>query len=52
MKSRTVSLFKRGYNFETFMWLFTRLSALAMYLCAFIGLVGAHHGRPHPDELG
>ena len=23
------------------MWLFVRLSALAMYLCAFIGLVGA-----------
>ena len=23
------------------MWLFTRLSGLAMYLCAFIGLVGA-----------
>jgi succinate dehydrogenase hydrophobic anchor subunit len=41
MKSRTVSLTKRGFDFETFMWLFTRLSALAMYLCAFIGLVGA-----------
>jgi succinate dehydrogenase hydrophobic anchor subunit len=41
IKPRTVSLFKRAYNFETFMWLFTRLSALAMYLCAFIGLVGA-----------
>ena len=41
MKSRTVSLTKRGFDFETFMWLFTRLSALAMYLCAFIGLIGA-----------
>jgi succinate dehydrogenase hydrophobic anchor subunit len=40
-KHRTVSLTRRGFDFETFMWLFTRLSALAMYLCAFIGLVGA-----------
>jgi succinate dehydrogenase hydrophobic anchor subunit len=40
-KRRTVSLSRRGFDFETFMWLFTRLSALAMYLCAFIGLIGA-----------
>jgi succinate dehydrogenase hydrophobic anchor subunit len=40
-KTRTVSLVKRGFDFETFMWIFTRLSALAMYLCALIGLVGA-----------
>jgi succinate dehydrogenase hydrophobic anchor subunit len=40
-EKRTVSLAKRGFDFETFMWAFTRLSALAMYLCAFIGLVGA-----------
>jgi succinate dehydrogenase hydrophobic anchor subunit len=40
-KTRTVSLSKRGFDFETFMWIFTRLSALAMYLCALIGLVGA-----------
>ena len=40
-KNRTVSLSKRGFDFEIFMWLYTRLSALAMYLCAFIGLVGA-----------
>jgi succinate dehydrogenase hydrophobic anchor subunit len=32
---------KRGVNFDYIMWLFTRLSALAMYLLAFIGLVGA-----------
>ncbi|MGA2489182.1 MAG: hypothetical protein ABSF99_03205 [Anaerolineales bacterium] len=38
---RTLSLAKRGFDFEIFMWLFTRLSALVMYLCAFIGLVGA-----------
>ena len=40
-KRRTLSLAKRGFDFEIFMWLFTRLSALAMYLCALIGLVGA-----------
>jgi succinate dehydrogenase hydrophobic anchor subunit len=40
-KHRTISLTKRGFDFETTMWLFTRLSALAMYLCAFIGLAGA-----------
>jgi succinate dehydrogenase hydrophobic anchor subunit len=40
-KHRTLSFAGRGFDFEIFMWLFTRLSALAMYLCAFIGLVGA-----------
>mgnify|MGYP001174072040 CR=1 FL=1 len=40
-KPRTLSLTKRGFDFEIFMWLFVRLSALAMYLCAFTGLVGA-----------
>ncbi len=40
-KQRTLSLARRGFDFEIFMWLFVRLSALAMYLCAFIGLVGA-----------
>jgi succinate dehydrogenase hydrophobic anchor subunit len=41
VKQRTLSFAKRGFDFEIFMWLFVRLSALAMYLCAFIGLVGA-----------
>lgn len=40
-KHRTISLKERGFDFETAMWLFTRLSALAMYLFAIIGLVGA-----------
>jgi succinate dehydrogenase hydrophobic anchor subunit len=40
-KRRTLSLTRRGFDFETFMWTYTRLSALAMYLCAFIGLTGA-----------
>lgn len=41
MKPRTVSLAKRGFDFETTMWIFTRLSALAMYLFALVGLIGA-----------
>jgi succinate dehydrogenase hydrophobic anchor subunit len=41
VKPRTLSLAKRGFDFEIFMWLFTRASALAMYLCALTGLVGA-----------
>lgn len=32
---------RRGFDFETSMWLFTRLSALLMYLFALIGIVGA-----------
>ena len=40
-KPRTLSLARRGFDFEIFMWLFTRLTALGMYLCAIIGLVGA-----------
>lgn len=41
MKPRTVSMSRRGFDFETSMWLFTRLSALLMYLFALIGIVGA-----------
>ncbi|MDO9348345.1 MAG: hypothetical protein Q7T47_03595 [Anaerolineales bacterium] len=41
MKPRTVSMSRRGFDFETTMWLFTRLSALLMYLFALIGIVGA-----------
>ncbi|MBX3036453.1 MAG: hypothetical protein KF758_06035 [Anaerolineales bacterium] len=40
-KARTLPLSKRGMSFETFMWLFTRLTALAMYGFIFIGIVGA-----------
>ena len=32
---------QRGFNFDYIMWLFTRLSALGMYLLAFIGFTGA-----------
>ncbi len=40
-KSRTLPLSKRGMSFETFMWLFTRLTALGMYAFILIGVVGA-----------
>ncbi len=40
-KARTLPLNKRGMNFETLMWLFTRLSALAMYLFLLIAVIGA-----------
>jgi len=41
MKPRTISLSQRPINFDTVMWLFTRLSALGMYLVVFIGVTGA-----------
>jgi succinate dehydrogenase hydrophobic anchor subunit len=39
-KTRTLSLSQRGMNFETLMWYFTRLSALAMYALILFGLIG------------
>ena len=41
VKSRNLSLNKRGLNFEMLMWIFTRLSALAMYAFILFGLIGA-----------
>ena len=38
---RTLSLSKRGLNFEMIMWLFTRLSALAMYALILFAIIGA-----------
>ncbi len=32
---------QRGFNFDYILWLFTRLTALAMYAVATIGVVGA-----------
>jgi len=41
-KTRTLSLKQRGLtNFESIMWLFTRLSALGMYALILVGLIGA-----------
>lgn len=41
-KSRNLSIKERGLtNFEAIMWIFTRLSALAIYGLILIGLIGA-----------
>jgi succinate dehydrogenase hydrophobic anchor subunit len=40
-KSRILPLTKRGLNFEMFMWLFTRLSALAIYALILFAVIGA-----------
>ena len=41
VKPRTLPLAQRGLNFEMLMWLFTRLSALAMYGFILFGIIGA-----------
>jgi len=41
MKSKTLSLKERGFNFEMFMWLITRLTALGMYALILIAVIGA-----------
>jgi succinate dehydrogenase hydrophobic anchor subunit len=38
---RVLPLNKRGLNFEMFMWLFTRLSALGMYGLILVAVIGA-----------
>ena len=40
-KRRILPLSKRGINFEMLMWLFTRLSALAMYALILFAIIGA-----------
>ena len=40
-KSRSLPLSRRGLNFEMLMWLFTRLTALAMYAFILFGIIGA-----------
>ena len=40
-KSKSLPLAKRGLNFEMLMWLFTRLSALAMYALILFSIIGA-----------
>ena len=40
-KSRKLPLSKRGLNFEMLMWIFTRLTALAMYALILTGIIGA-----------
>lgn len=41
MGDRKLDFKQRGLNFEMLMWIFTRLSALAMYLLILIGIIGA-----------
>ena len=41
MKQRSLSLKERGFNFEMFMWLITRLTALAMYALLLTAVIGA-----------
>ncbi|MFT3890297.1 MAG: hypothetical protein QM730_01575 [Anaerolineales bacterium] len=41
IKSRVLPLNKRGLTFEMIMWLFTRLSALAMYALILFAVIGA-----------
>ena len=40
-KPRSLPLTKRGLNFEMMMWIFTRLSALAMYGLILFAVIGA-----------
>ena len=41
MATRTLPLSKRGFNFETIMWMFTRLTVLAIYGLILAGIIGA-----------
>jgi succinate dehydrogenase hydrophobic anchor subunit len=40
MAARTLPLSKRGFNFETFMWAFTRFTVIAMYGLFLAGIIG------------
>lgn len=40
VKPRSLPFSKRGFNFETIMWFFTRLTVLAMYGFILAGLTG------------
>jgi succinate dehydrogenase hydrophobic anchor subunit len=41
MAARTLPLNKRGFNFETFMWAFTRFTVIAIYGLMIVGILGA-----------
>jgi len=41
MKAKPRTAPQRGFHFDYLMWLFTRLSALAMYLLAIVGITAA-----------
>ena len=40
MAARTLPVSKRGFNFETFMWAFTRFTVIAMYSLILVGILG------------
>ena len=40
MTARVLPLNKRGFNFETFMWAFTRFTVIAMYGLIIAGILG------------
>jgi len=40
MATRTLPLSKRGFNFEIFMWAFTRFTVIAMYGLIIVGILG------------
>ena len=40
MATRTLSLKKRGFTFEVFMWAFTRFTVIAMYGLILVGILG------------
>jgi succinate dehydrogenase hydrophobic anchor subunit len=39
--TRTLPISKRGFNFEMFMWAFTRFTVIVMYGLILVGIVGA-----------
>ena len=39
-KPRTLPFSKRGFNFETTMWIFTRFTVIVMYLLILAGIIG------------
>ena len=41
MSEKSLPLSKRGFNFEMFMWIITRLTALAMYALLLTAVIGA-----------
>jgi len=41
MSDKSLPLNKRGFNFEMFMWIITRLTALAMYALLLTAAIGA-----------
>jgi len=41
MATRILPISKRGFNFEMFMWAFTRFTVIAMYGLILVGLLGA-----------